>query len=150
MRFFVLCIAALVLCSCQSDSGSSAIEEMNLRDVNMPNGKVIRAEVMIRPADLQRGMMFRDSLPSGRGMLFLHKQPSNVSYWMYQVKIPLDIVFIDSSHKVLGVSVSAPPCTTRASECPQYGGYPGTQYVLELGGGEAAKYGVQPGTVIGF
>ena len=72
-------------------------------------------------------------------MLFIHRQASPYQYWMYQVKIPLDMIFMDAKHRVLGIAANVPPCRTKASECPQYGGYPGTQFVLELGGGEAAQ-----------
>jgi uncharacterized membrane protein (UPF0127 family) len=51
---------------------------------------------------------------------------------------------------VLGVTANAPPCTVRASDCPNYGGIPGTKYVLELNAGEAQKYGVEPGKIIAF
>jgi uncharacterized membrane protein (UPF0127 family) len=69
---------------------------------------------------------------------------------MFNVKVPLDIVFIDARHSVLGVAANSPPCTTRASECPKYGGFPGTKYVLELNGGAAAGYGIRPGELIRF
>jgi uncharacterized membrane protein (UPF0127 family) len=51
---------------------------------------------------------------------------------------------------VLGIAANVPPCQTKASDCPQYGGYPGTQFVLELGGGQAGRYGIAPGQFIGF
>ena len=150
MRLFALLLSAFVLCSCTGDrNASTTLDVLDSREVKMPNGQTIRAEAMIKPVDLQRGLMFRESLPQGRGMLFLHKQAGPYQYWMYQVKFPLDIVFIDSQHRVLGVA-AAVPCKTRSSECPQYGNHPGTQYVLEVNAGEAARYGVTQGASIGF
>jgi len=154
MRIFVLCSAALalgaLLAGCGSGDTASSLDSLETREITMPDSRTIRVEVMIKPVDLQRGMMYRDSLPEGRGMLFWHKQTSPYTYWMYQVKIPLDLIFIDAQHRVLGVSANTPPCQTRASDCPHYGGYEGTKFVLELGAGQARKYGVEPGTTISF
>jgi hypothetical protein len=145
-----LCLAALLLGGCGPGDTANSLDSLETKEIAMPNGKRIRVEVMIKPVDLQRGMMFRDSLPEGRGMLFWHRQTSNYTYWMYQVKIPLDLIFMDAGHRVLGVSANTPPCRTRASDCPNYGGYAGTKFVLEIGGGEARRYGVEPGTTIAF
>lgn len=151
MRSFALVIAAFALCSCSTGPKvSSSLEGLETRELTMPNGKTIRVEAMINPVDLQRGLMYRESLPAGRGALFIHRQASPYQYWMYQVKIPLDMIFIDAKHRVLGIAANVPPCRTKASECPQYGGYPGTQFVLELGGGEARKYGIEIGQFIAF
>jgi uncharacterized membrane protein (UPF0127 family) len=151
MRVFVLLAAALALCGCKSDSDANAsLEALRTTMVTLPNGKGVRAELAIDEYDQARGLMFRDTLPEGRGMLFVHRKPAVRSYWMYQVRIPLDIIFMDSNRRVLGVAANAPPCTTRSSECPTYGGFDGTQYVLELGAGQAAKNGVTPGVSLTF
>ena len=41
---------------------------------------------------------------------------------MYQTLIPLDMIWIDSSHKIVEIVENAQPCKTQASKCPQYGG----------------------------
>lgn len=126
------------------------LDEYNTRLVTLPGGQRIRVEVMIHPTDLMRGMMFRDSLAADRGMLFIHAEPGPYTYWMYQVKIPLDIIWMDSSRTILEISANTPPCTTPASQCPRYGGNPRTRYVLELAGGMAAKYGLKVGDTLSF
>ena len=106
-----------MICGCGSGNrGTSDLDVLETKPLTMPNGAVIRAELMISPAAQQRGMMFRDALPEGRGMLFWHKEAQPHKYWMYNVKVPLDIVYIDSQHRVLGVTANAPPCTVRASD----------------------------------
>lgn len=151
MRVFVFLFVVICLSGCKSESDTASNTEVfRVRPVTLPNGKVIQAELAISNIEMQRGMMFRDSLPAGRGMLFLHNSPSAITYWMFNVKIPLDIIFIDPNKRVLGVSANTPPCLKKASECPSYGGFPNTQYVLELGGGEAAKNGVTPGVFLTF
>ena len=97
-----------------------------------------------------RGMMFRDSLAPDRGMLFVHPSPGAYVYWMYQVRIPLDIIWMASDHRIVEISADTPPCRTKASECPQYGGHQRSQFVLELAGGMASKYGLKLGDTISF
>lgn len=148
MRIFLLCCAAAALAGC----GGNAVapDEFGTRLVTLANGKEIRVEVMSRMEDMARGMMFRDSLPRGRGMLFIHPSPGPQRYYMYQVKIPLDIVFIGADRRIAGIAANVPPCTTRASECPTYGDDAPVQFVLELAAGEAARQGLARGQPVAF
>lgn len=126
------------------------MEEFNLRPVTLPDGTVIKAEVMTKETDMRRGMMFRDSFPEGRGMLFVHGTPGQYGYWMYQVRIPLDIVWMDRLGKIVEISENTPPCRTQASQCPTYGGTKTALVVLELPAGYGRKHDVTPGNVIRF
>lgn len=139
---------ALLLLGCGRES--DAPEDFQARIVTFPNGKQVRAESMIAPADLQRGMMFRQSLAPDRGMLFFHSQPAKTKYWMFQCLIPLDIVWMDRDRRIVEISANTPPCSTAASQCPTYGGNYDSLYVLELGGGMAAKYGLKVGDTLRF
>ncbi|HOL72477.1 MAG TPA: DUF192 domain-containing protein [Bryobacteraceae bacterium] len=149
-RLSAACFAlALALAGC----GPKAVtlDEYQTTIVTFPNGKSVRAEMMLRDVDLMRGMMFRDSLPPDRGMLFFHARPGKYQYWMYQVRIPLDIVWMDRTRRIVEISANTPPCTSsKASECPLYGGNFEAQYVLELAGGMAAKYGLRVGDTLRF
>ena len=126
------------------------LDELGMRVVKLPNGKQIRAEAEIDPIDMQKGMMFRDSLPRGRGMLFIHDKPGLYPYWMYQVRIPLDMLWMDANHRIVEVSADTPPCKTKASDCDKYGGHQQAQFVLELGGGEAKRLGLHEGDTLVF
>jgi uncharacterized membrane protein (UPF0127 family) len=148
IALFVL-LAAAALSSCGGRSASP--EDFGTRVVTLPNGHRIRCEVMIHPKDMARGMMFRDSLDPDRGMLFVHGQPGNYPYWMYQVKIPLDIIWLDSNRRIVEMSLDTPPCEKGpASTCPNYGGKQKAQFVLELAAGVARKHGLQVGQVLEF
>jgi Uncharacterized conserved protein len=145
----VLCLCLLVLAvSCRNEPHPAS--QLKRRIVTLPNGQKITAEVNVLPIDLARGMMFRDSLPPDQGMLFIHDTPGTYTYWMYQVRIPLDIIWMDSNRTVVEVAANVPPCKTKASECPHYGGNRTAQYVLELAAGMAEKYGVRVGQSIVF
>ena len=149
MRLLLFAAFSLVLCGCEGPKSVTA-EEFGTRDVRLPGGQVIHAEPMVDVTDMMRGMMFRTSIAPDHGMLFLHQKPSTYAYWMYQTLIPLDIIWMDSSKRVVEIVASAPPCHTVASECPHFGGHQQAQYVLELGGGLAKKYNVQLGDYIDF
>jgi len=150
MRTFLLCAAAAVVMSGCGSKPDTGLAGLDTRTVTLPNGTRIEAEVKIKPADMQQGMMFRESLPPGQGMLFIHNQAGPYTYWMYNVRIPLDIIWMDANRRIVEISANTPPCKTKASECPSYGGHYRSLYVLELGGGEAARYGLKPGDTLTF
>ncbi|MGK7910314.1 MAG: DUF192 domain-containing protein [Synechococcus sp.] len=82
------------------------------------------------------GLMFRDPLPVGQGMLFPFAPPRPASFWMYNVTFPLDMVFMFEG-EVVHLEESVPGCSELP--CPGYG--PPTTIlvdsVLELNGGTA-------------
>ena len=148
VRFLAPCAAFLLFFSCGETPVDPA--DFGTRPLTLPNGKTIRVEVMSRMEDMARGMMFRESLAPDRGMLFIHASPGLQKYWMYQVKISLDIVFIGPNRRIVEISANTPPCTTKASDCPTFGGAVPSQFVLELAAGEAARNGLSPGQTIVF
>jgi len=139
---------ALMAAGCSSDSASPDL--LLTRKVTLPDGQEIRAEVEMDSVDMQKGMMFRDSLARGRGMLFIHQTPGLYPYWMFQVRIPLDMLWMDASHRIVEISPDTPPCKTKASLCANYGGHQPAQFVLELGGGEARRLGLSVGQTLEF
>lgn len=144
----VILVLALMLAGCGSETGGT--DELLTRKVTLPDGQTIRAEVEMTSVDMQKGMMFRDSLARGRGMLFIHSTPGLYPYWMFQVRIPLDMIWMDAGHRIVEISPDTPPCQTKASLCPNYGGHQTAQYVLELGGGEARRLGLTLGQTLEF
>jgi uncharacterized membrane protein (UPF0127 family) len=120
-------------------------EDFSMLEVTLPRGQLIKAETMIAPQDLQRGMMFRTSLAADHGMLFVHETPGYYPYWTYRTLIPLDIVWMDSERRILQMVLDAKPCGPPARQCPQYICAKPFRYVLELGGGMAKKYGLEVG-----
>ena len=137
--------------SCGGPRKTATLEDLYTREVRFPDGARFRAEVVTKPFDMARGMMFRDSLPADRGMLFIHQEPGLYQYFMYQTRIPLDIIWLDQNRLVTEIAASTPPCKdTSASRCPQYGGTRRSLYVLELNAGIAAKHGLKPGDRLDF
>lgn len=144
------CLSLLLLTASCGDKPTT-MEEFLSRPVTLPDGHQIRAEVVTSPVDMAKGLMFRASLGADKGMLFLHSRPGSYAYWMYQTKIPLDIIWMDKQHQVVEVVAGAPPCASKsAKECPLYGGKVESHYVLQVNAGQAAKHQVTAGSRIQF
>lgn len=151
MRLWLPAVLAISLCcGCGRKSESGFEAPIDSTVVTLPDGTQIGAEVLIKPAEMERGMMFRNALPQRRGLLFVHRKPGYYRYFMSNVKVPLDIVFMDPSRQIVDIAADTPPCTTKPDDCALYGGYHLEQYVLELRAGEARRLGLQKGQTLAF
>ena len=153
--FLALGVLALAFCfsftGCGSGKQASASADgIETREVVLPDGYRVVAEIKVTAADLTRGMMYRTELAPGRGMLFVHSVAKKYPYWMANCKIPLDIVWMNLQKEVVEISPNTPPCPSGGQDCPRYGGNFDASWVLELGGGEAAKHRVAVGSRIQF
>jgi len=141
--------AGLTLAGCGGGS-SDGLNALNSREVQLPDGKVVLAETAVRPEQLAKGLMFRESLAENRGMLFFHRTESFYPYWMKNCKISLDMIWMDEGRRIVEIAASVPPCPPDTENCPSYGGHEKAMYVLELGAGQAAKHGLRKGQVLEF
>jgi len=104
--------------------------------------ETIELEVTQTPKQQAVGLMFRDSLPNNRGMLFSFDPARKVSFWMMNVKIPLDMLFVREG-KIEAILSNVPPC--EETPCPTYGPDTLIDSVIELRGGRAEELGVKTG-----
>jgi len=144
-----LAVVLLSLAAC-SDPNTVKLEDYGTRDVTLPGGQLIHAEVASTQSQMQRGLMFRTSLTPDRGMLFLFAKEDSHTFWMFQTLIPLDMIWMDSNNRIVEISENTPPCKTEAAQCPSYGGHEPALFVLELSGGSVARYHLKTGQVIRF
>ncbi len=145
MRYPLLA-AVLLLTACGPKPAS--VDDFYLHTVTLPGGRAIRVEEAFDNVTLLRGLMFRASLAPDRGMLFVYPHPDHYQAFMYQVRIPLDIIWMDSGRRILAIDENAQPCKTQASQCPKYGGRNLVSYSLEIGGGLAKQYGLEVGQIL--
>jgi len=108
-------------------------------------GKRYQVELALDDDSRARGLMFRDHMPEGHGMLFVHEQEAIQAYWMKNTKIALDILYFDSGLKLVSQQRDVPPCTA-GDTCPSYPSYRPSRYVLELNAGQAALIDLRNGT----
>ena len=138
-------IAALVLLGASASAGAAtdcSPDEVKLRG-DWGEAR-FRVEVADDGRERAQGLMNRDSMAKGAGMLFVYPRPQvAVAFWMKNTRIPLDIIFLDESGRVQRIAHEAVPY----DETPLPGG-PDIQYVLEINGGLARAMGIGPGTVL--
>jgi hypothetical protein len=108
----------------------------------VPDGTKIELEVAQTPQQQAMGLMHRPALPDNRGMLFEFPSPFPASFWMKNVPVALDMVFMLNG-KVQYIAASAPPCNT--TPCPTYGPQTPINQVIELRSGRAAQLGLKVG-----
>lgn len=109
----------------------------------------IFVEIADDPTERARGLMGRRDLPAGQGMLFVYEHPQQVSFWMRNTLIPLDMIFIDARGELRHIHPMAKPLDETpipgaAADDPA----PERLMVLELPGGDAARLGIVPGMVL--
>jgi len=101
---------------------------------------VFAVEIADNDTERAKGLMYRKELPEGRGMLFDFHREQEVSFWMQNTYIPLDMVFIRGDGRILRIAENTEPLSTRL--IPSGGP---VRAVLEVMGGTARKLGIAPG-----
>lgn len=132
MRYLILALMLPVCAACMAEGPYVELK-----------GERFTVEVAESREKQALGLMFRDSMPGGHGMVFVFPDEEMRSFWMKNTKIPLDIFYFDEDLKLVSVSENTPPC--HSSRCPAYPSTGPAKYVLELNAGKAAELGVQPG-----
>lgn len=167
-RSVLMVLTVLVLASCSIGGNSSAVDvadsptpettttpanQSSQRGQRLPieayvsvGDRHLELEVARTPQQQAMGLMYREELPDDRGMLFPFNPPRPVNFWMKNVRINLDMIFLFEG-EVVGLAADVPPCDTVASRCPTYGPRGGVPVdaVLELRGGRAAELGIEVG-----
>lgn len=130
-----------------------------------------KVEIADTPEERERGLMFREKLEEGHGMLFVFEEEAPRGFWMKNTKIPLDIVFFDREKTVVSFVENMKPCSERTTrgtsagarqrgadgtyaqaeliqntaKCPTYDSEKPAMYALELKKGMVEKYGIKAG-----
>jgi len=100
----------------------------------------IQLEVARTQEQQQMGLMYRPALANNRGMLFVFPTAQSVKFWMKNVPVALDMVFLQNG-VVQYIQASAPPCD--GEPCSTYGPNVPIDQVIELRSGRAAELGLR-------
>jgi len=119
---------------------SWAAGEQTLEIASKTGVHIFSVEVVDNDADRAKGLMYRKELPEGRGMLFDFHRDQEVSFWMQNTYIPLDMIFIRGDGRILRIEENTVPLSTRM--IPSRGP---VRAVLEVIGGTSRKLGIAPG-----
>ena len=105
----------------------------------------VAVEIASTPAERARGLMYRNHLDPGAGMLFVMEADRPWPFYMRNTRIPLDMIFIARDMTVAGVVPHAQPCTETLRSVAS-----ASRFVLEVNAGWAAAHGVLPGAQVRF
>ena len=97
-------------------------------------------ELADEEAERSQGLMFRETMPSSAGMLFVYKSPRRAVFWMKNTPLPLDMIFMDEAGRVTHVHENAVP----QDETPIDGG-DDVKFILEINAGLAGAMGIVEG-----
>lgn len=133
-------LALFVLALFFSTEAARAAGEQTLEIASKTGVHIFSVEIVDNDADRAKGLMYRKELPEGRGMLFDFHRDQEVSFWMQNTYIPLDMIFIRGDGQILRIEENTVPLSTRM--IPSRGA---VRAVLEVIGGTSRKLGIAPG-----
>jgi len=104
----------------------------------------IDLEVADTEAKREQGLSDRDSLPEESGMLFVFDAPSAPSFWMKDMRFPIDFIWINKDMEVVEVLPNIDPSTYPE----EFGPLEPIQYVIEVNAGAAERHGIKIGDIL--
>jgi uncharacterized protein len=141
--FWISVVAALALAAF-TGSGAKAATFQPLEIVTKSGVQVFSVEMATTEQEKETGLMYRKELADGKGMLFDFTPEQEVSMWMKNTYVSLDMIFIRSDGTILRIAENTEPLSTKI--IPSRGLAKG---VLEVVAGTAKKYGIEPGDRVG-
>ncbi|MGH7825165.1 MAG: DUF192 domain-containing protein [Candidatus Binatia bacterium] len=104
-----------------------------------------KVEIADTPSKRELGLQYRHDLATDRGMLFIFPEERQQSFWMKNTPIALDMIFINKERKIVGIVEQAVPFSLDSRSVGAQ-----SQFVLEINGGLARRYGIQAGDKVRF
>lgn len=135
--------AVVLVANACSSSGNLPTVELTLTSPSGEVSPVFQMEVAATLESRTKGLMFRKSLGPQEGMIFLFGSERRQAFWMKNTLIPLDMVFVSSDWRVVGILTDVPPLT----ESPRSVSTP-SQYVLEFAAGTATRLRLEEGAKV--
>jgi uncharacterized membrane protein (UPF0127 family) len=144
-RWFLVLLSAFVM-SVSADliRPSIATEQQTLEIASKSGVHVFSVELAVTDEERERGLMFRKQLPEGQGMLFDFKREQEVSMWMENTYVPLDMIFIRKDGRILRIAENTEPLSRAIISSRGQ-----VLAVLEVLGGTANKLGIAAGDRVG-
>ena len=130
--------AVLVTLCANPPARAASIQPLEI--VTKSGVQVFSVEMATTEEEKTTGLMYRKELPDGKGMLFDFSPEQQISMWMKNTYIPLDMIFIRADGRILRIAENTEPLSTKIISS---GGL--AKGVLEVIAGTAQKYGIQPG-----
>jgi uncharacterized membrane protein (UPF0127 family) len=136
----ILIVAGVAVAS--APAGAASFQPLEI--VTKNGVQVFSVEMATTEEEKQTGLMYRKELADGKGMLFDFNPEQEVSMWMKNTYVSLDMIFIRADGRILRIAENTEPLSTKiiSSKGP-------ARAVLEVVAGTAQKYGIRPGDRVG-
>lgn len=140
-------IAALLLFgpSLPEAARAGALEKQALTFVTSAGNHTITVEVADSDQERSTGLMFRRSLGDNEGMIFLYPHEQEITMWMRNTYIPLDMIFVRKTGVIHRIEKDTEPFSERI--IPSNGE---VLAVIEMKGGSAARLGLKSGDKVDY
>ena len=134
----------------QEASKKEAVQKRNVKVVRIVSvgSKEVEAELASTPQERKMGLMYRTVLEEGKGMLFTFGTAYQYPFWMKNMKIAIDMIWIGENMTVIDMDQNVPPC--EQENCELYTPSSPAKYVLEVPAGWAQRNGIQTGSTVEF
>ena len=161
MLLLVICNSMLITSAAQINNSTNnntnpilkAIQEGLSADNKYLKAKVtvkgfeLNADVPITSELMARGLAVKNQLKESEAMLFVFEESGQHSFWMKDMKFPIDIIWLDSDGKVGHIEQNLQPCVS-VLICTSYSPDIDSQYVLETVAGFTQRHNISVGTDI--
>ncbi len=138
-----LVILAILCLLSPSNGADESTKKVCIKDI------CVQAEIVDSEAQKLRGLMYRESLAWESGMLFIFDAAARHSFWMKNMRIPLDIIWIDSGKNIVDITQNALPCKGQ-QDCESIIPASEVKYVLEVNAGFSDKNKIRIGDKVEF
>jgi uncharacterized membrane protein (UPF0127 family) len=127
--------------------GKTKVEE-DLNVAIFENKQILQLEIAKTHEQRTTGLMHRESLEENSGMLFIYGSEQQLTFWMKNTLIPLDMIFLNSNKTIVHIIKNAQPCVEEP--CKVYPSENPAIYVIEVNAGYTDKHGILKGQKVEF
>lgn len=107
----------------------------------------LNVELAQSNSEREKGLMLRKQLNDDEGMLFIFEQDGVYGFWMKNMLISLDILWLDKNMEIVDISERVKPCL---DECVPFYPQKEVRYVLEVREGFVEKNNIKRGQILKF
>jgi len=104
----------------------------------------LKVKVVKTPQEIRQGLMYvKKPLPRNTGILFDPGNETQQLLWMKNTFIPLDMIFLDQNHKILGFIENTQPLSTELLGINSI-----SRYAIEVNGGWCQRNQIKIGDIL--
>ena len=111
----------------------------------LKNQKKLTIEIADNEAETTQGLMYRRSMPDSCGMIFIFPDSQPRSFWMKNTYLPLDILYLDESKKIVTIQANRTPFSEEAIPS-----FENAKFVLEVNAGYCRRKGIEKGDMVNW